>query len=102
MWIDEDVKSNPAAFAARKRGQPFICVDVTSRMLPGSQAGFRLPLRAPQGFAQSQWDLAFSGLCTPNRAQKLKVIPPAQHSGEPLHLVIDNTGLKLHDEKERK
>jgi hypothetical protein len=36
------------------------------------------------------------------RAQKLEVVLPAPRSGEPLHLVIDSTGLKLYSEGEWK
>lgn len=77
-------------------------------MLLGLKQVFRMPLRALQGFAQSQRDLAFSGLPVPNyttmslRAQKLEVVLPALHNGEPLHLVVDSTCLKLYGEGEWK
>ena len=106
MWIDEDVLTNPAASAARRRGRPCIYADAAIQMLLGLKQVFRLPLRTLQGFAQSQRDLAFSGLPVPNyttlsrRAQKLEVVLPAPRSGEPLHLVIDSTGLKLYGEGE--
>jgi Transposase DDE domain len=108
MWIDEGVLTNPAASAARRRGRPCIYADAAIQMLLGLKQVFRLPLRTLQGFAQSQRDLAFSGLPVPNyttlsrRAQKLEVVLPAPRSGEPLHLVIDSTGLKLYGEGEWK
>src|ERR1700738_4128033 len=108
MWIDESVLTNPAASAARRRGRPCIYADAAIQMLLGLKQVFRLPLRALQGFAQSQRDLAFSGLPVANYttlsrcAQKLEVILPAPRGGEPLHLVIDSTGLKLYGEGEWK
>lgn len=58
--------------------------------------------RALQGFAQSLRMLAFPSLPVPNyttlsrRAQTLKVALPAQRPHEPMHLVIDSTGLKVY------
>ncbi len=69
---------------------------------------FHLPLRALQGFAQSLRILAFPTLPVPNyttlsrRAQNLNVVLPVSRTGEPLHLVIDSTGLKLYGEGEWK
>jgi Transposase DDE domain len=75
-------------------------------MLVGLEQVFRLPLRALQGFAQSLRELAFADLPVPNystlsrRAQTLTVLLPALRSGEPLHLVVDSTGLKRYGEGE--
>ncbi|MFX1689704.1 IS5 family transposase [Paraburkholderia sp. A2RI-6] len=70
-------------------------------MLLSLKQVFHLPLRALQGFAQSLRKLAFPSLPVPNyttlsrRAQTLKVALPAQRPHEPMHLVIDSTGLKV-------
>jgi hypothetical protein len=67
-----------------------------------------LPLRALQGFAQSLRKLAFPSLAVPNyttlsrRAQTLKVALPTQRPNEPMHLVLDSTGLKVYGEGEWK
>jgi hypothetical protein len=77
-------------------------------MLLGLKQVFRLPLRALQGFAQSLRALGFAGLPVPNyttlsrRAQELKVALPAIRNGEPLHLLVDSTGVKLYGEGEWK
>lgn len=108
MWIGEGVLTDPAASAIRKRGRPRVYTCTTIHMLLALKQVFRLPLRALQGFAQSQRDLTFAGLPVPNyttlsrRPQKLEVFLPAPGSGEPLHLVIDSTGLKLYGEGEWK
>jgi hypothetical protein len=78
------------------------------QMLLGLKQVYRLPLRALQGFAHSLRELAFADLPVPNyttlsrRAQDLKVRLPALRSGEPLHLVVDSTGVKLYGEGEWK
>jgi hypothetical protein len=69
---------------------------------------YHLTLRAAQGFAQSLRELAFADLPVPNytilsrRAQDLRVALPMTSSGEPLHLVVDSTGVKLYGEGEWK
>ena len=69
---------------------------------------FHLPLRALQGFALSLRKLAYPGLPVPNyttlscRAQTMKVVLPTQRPNQPLHLVIDSTGLKVYGEGEWK
>ncbi|MCW5221515.1 hypothetical protein D5041_17685 [Verminephrobacter aporrectodeae subsp. tuberculatae] len=61
-----------------------------------------------QGFAQSLRQLAFPNLPVPNyttlsrRAQSLQVVLPALRPGDPLHLAVDNTGIKLYGEGEWK
>jgi hypothetical protein len=77
-------------------------------MLLGLKQVCRLPLRALQGFAHSLRELAFADLPVPNyttlsrRVQELKVRLPALRSGEPLHLVVDSTSVKLYGEGEWK
>jgi Transposase DDE domain len=108
MWIDESVLTNAVESGARKRGRPCIYADAVIQMLLGLKQVFRLPLRALQGFAQSLRELAFADLPVPNystlsrRAQTLTVLLPTLRSGEPLHLVVDSTGLKLYGEGEWK
>jgi hypothetical protein len=108
MWINEDDLIAPASCTTRQRGRPCLYADAVIQMLLGLKQVFRLPLRALQGFAQSQRDLAFSGLPVPNyttlsrRAQKLDVVLAIPASREPLHLVIDSTGLKVFGEGEWK
>ncbi|VWC52837.1 transposase [Burkholderia lata] len=65
---------------------------------------FRLPLRELQGFAQSLRELAFATLPVPNyttlcrRAQTLEVQLPIVDDGEPIHLMVDSTGVKVYGE----
>jgi hypothetical protein len=107
MWIDEKMCAAPAARTPR-RGHPVVYSDALIQGLLGLKQVFHLPLRALQGFAGSLRKLAFPDLPVPNyttlsrRAQDLEVVLPALRSGEPLHLVIDSTGLKVYGEGEWK
>lgn len=107
MWIDE------AALASMPdveptRGRPRLYSDALIQALLGLKTVFRLPLRALQGFAQSLRDLAFATLPMPNyttlcrRAQTLEVQLPIIRDGEPIHLVVDSTGVKVYGEGEWK
>lgn len=107
MWIDEGALScMPDAEPAR--GRPRLYSDALIQALLGLKTVFRLPLRALQGFAQSLRDLAFATLPVPNyttlsrRAQTLEVQLPILRDGEPIHLVVDSTGMKVYGEGEWK
>ncbi|KAF1013086.1 MAG: hypothetical protein E5299_01017 [Burkholderia gladioli] len=69
---------------------------------------YRLTLRVLQGFTQSLRDLAFPSLPVPNytmlcrRAKTLEVELPILRDNEPIHLVVDSTGLKVYGEGEWK
>lgn len=107
MWIDA------AALASMPdveptRGRPRVYSDALIQALLGLKTVFRLPLRALQGFAQSLRDLAFATLPVPNyttlcrRTQTLEVQLPIIRDGEPIHLVVDSTGVKVYGEGEWK
>lgn len=105
MWIDE-------AALARTSNSESTCVhprpygDARIQALLGSKTVFRRPPRALQGFAQSLRDLAFATLPVPNytalchRAQTLEVQLPIVRDGEPIHLVVGSTGVKVYGEGE--
>jgi len=69
---------------------------------------YRLPLRSTQGLLHSILQLMGLSLPTPHystlcrRRQKLQVALPVRAKAEPLHLVVDSTGLKLYGEGEWK
>ncbi len=108
MWVEESLLVPPAKAQSPKRGHPLVYTDALIQGLLGLKQVFHLPLRALQGFAQSLRTLAFPTLPVPNyttlsrRAQNLNVVLPVSRTGEPLHLVIDSTGLKLYGEGEWK
>ena len=107
MWIDQSFFAS-SGMGVSRRDRPCIYPDALIQMLLGLKQVFHLPLRALQDFAMSLRRLAYPELPVPNystlsrRAQDLEVILPALRSGEPLHLVVDSTGLKVFGEGEWK
>ena len=99
MWIDEAALAG-IPDAEPMRGRPRLYSDALIQALLGLKTVFRLPLRVLQGFAQSLRELAFATLPVPNyttlsrRAQTLEVQLPIVRDGEPVHLVVDSTGVK--------
>jgi Transposase DDE domain len=108
MWIDDSVLTDAPEPGTRKRGRPCVYAGAVIQILLGLKQVFRLQLRVLQGLEQSLRELAFAGLPVPNystlsrRAQKLEVVLPVLHNSEPLHLVVDSTGLKIYGEGEWK
>lgn len=108
IWMERDMWQRNTGGGAAKRGRPCVYADALIQMLLGLKQVFRLPLRALQGFAGSMNKLAFPDLPVPNyttlcrRARDLDVVLPTWRSGEPLHLVVDSTGLKVFGEGEWK
>ncbi|QRR06800.1 IS5 family transposase [Burkholderia sp. MS455] len=107
MWIDEAALASTLE-AGPTRGRPRLYSDALIQALLGIKTVFRLPLRALQGFAQSLRELAFATLPVPNyttlsrRAQTHEVQLPVIGDGEPIHLVVDSTGMKVYGEGEWK
>ncbi len=109
VWIDKNLLTPAPAADVSRRGRPIVYPDaVIQGLLLRLKQVFDLPLRALQGFAQSLPRLAFPNLSVPSyttlsrRAQSLQVISPALRPGDPLHLAVDSTGLKLYGESEWK
>ena len=89
-------------------GAPTTYSDLAIQALLTLKAVFCLPLRQTQGFAQSVLQLMASDLPIPSystlsrRAEQLEVALPHRAKDEPLHVVIDSTGLKIYGEGEWK
>jgi hypothetical protein len=109
LWIEQTTLE---AWSQNMRhgqvGSPTRYSDVAIQALLTLKAVFCLPLRQTQGFAQSLLQLMASDLPVPNyttlsrRAQTLEVALPRLCKAEPLHVVIDSTGLKIYGEGEWK
>ena len=118
LWMDESAINNwikkPRPGEKRRPGAQTVYSDMAIKCLLTVKAIFHLPLRATEGFARSVIALMrFSDKLskpprTPHystisrRAKKLHVDLGVHHSKEPLHLVVDSTGLKLYGEGEWK
>jgi len=108
MWIRESTFTGGSEAKPVTRGRPQVYSGTLIQALLTLKHVYHLTLRAAQGFVQSPRDLAFADLPVPNyttlsrRAQELQVTLPEMSSGEPIHLVVDSTGLKLYGEGEWK
>jgi hypothetical protein len=108
MWIDESAFKSGSEARAVKRGRPQVYSDAMIQAVLTLKHVYHLTLRASQGFVQSLRELAFADLPVPNyttlsrRAQELQVTLPEMSSGDPTHLVVDTTGVKLYGEGEWK
>ncbi|MEX3592002.1 MAG: IS5 family transposase [Burkholderia sp.] len=107
IWIDEAVLAR-IHDAIPTRGRPCLYGDALIQTLLGVKTVYRLTLRALQGFTKSLRDLAFPSFPVSNyttlclRAKTLDVELPILRDNEPIHLVVDSTGLKVYGEGEWK
>jgi Transposase DDE domain len=109
IWIEETTLQ---AWCQNMRegqvGSPTTYSDLAIQTLLTLKAVFSLPLRQTQGFAQSLLHLMAADLPIPNystlsrRAENLEVALPRRSKDEPIHVVIDSTGLKIYGEGEWK
>jgi hypothetical protein len=107
LWISEEVIETWKPAPTGKRGGQYDYSDLAIECLLILKSVYRLTLRATEGFARSLFDLMKLSLEVPNystlsrRGSSLEVSLPRQ-TKEPLHLVVDSTGLKVYGEGEWK
>lgn len=105
LWISDDARKGWLERGPRRRGHPVVFSDSAILTALTLRAVYRLPLRQTEGFLLSIFDLLGSNLPVPDystlslRARNLRVDLPRQAS-EPLHLILDSTGLKIRGEGE--
>jgi len=109
FWFSEDVITawNNQARSG-KRGRPKNYDETAILTMATLQEIFHQPLRQAEGFLRSIFELMkldlrvpdYSTLC--RRRAALEIELPTRHRGEPLHLVIDSTGMKVFGEGEWK
>lgn len=109
VWFAEDyVQQNWSVKPSGKRGAPQVYSNEAVQMLLMLKAVYKLPYRALEGFARSlmrQMDLDFripDHSTMSRRACRVKVNIPRKERSEPIHLVVDSTGLKIYGEGEWK
>ena len=108
VWLDEDVLRAWKYTGTHKRGAPLQYSTLAITCALPIRHLFRLPLRATEGFLQSVFALLNCSLPVPDyttlcrRARCLAVTLPCPRTEEPLHLVIDSTGVKVYGEGEWK
>jgi IS5 family transposase len=109
VWVSEDVLSawhNTARTG--RRGKPLDYTDTAILCMATLAEVYRLPLRATRGLLRSVIELLGVELSVPcyttlcRRRRTLEVALPRRHKSEPLHLVVDATGIKVYGEGEWK
>jgi IS5 family transposase len=109
VWISEDVLRawHNTAHTGR-RGKPADYTDTAILCRATLAEVYRLPLRATEGLTRSVVRLLGVELSVPDyttlcrRRRALEVELPRRSKSEPLHLVVDSTGLKVYGEGEWK
>lgn len=115
IWLDKESIAgwiDPQAHMHRTghRGRPRQYSAMAIQCMLTIRAVYHLPLRATVGFVESVFDLLgytrWLSVADPStlsrRAATLKVALPVSRPCEPLHLVVDSTGLKVYGEGEWK
>jgi Transposase DDE domain len=111
FWIDEEVLKRWRGPAAAHRGRRRLLSEEALQALFMLQSFFRLPLRALEGLCRSILTLLEVNLPVPDystlcrRRQTLEgqlLVAPCSRGEEPMHLVIDASGLKVFGEGEWK
>ena len=110
LWLCEDVAQQWYHQGEAKKGGQFIYANACIVLLLTLKVTFKLPFRQLEGFACSLMDLLKLGLRVPDysqicRRQKGLTVPMGLGKRllrEPLHLVIDSSGLKVYGEGEWK
>jgi IS5 family transposase len=109
VWVSGDVLSawhNTARTG--KRGKPSDYTDAAILCMATLEEIYRLPLRATEGLTCSIIRLLGIKLSVPDyttlcrRRRSLEVELPRRQRSEPLHLVVDSTGIKVYGEGEWK
>jgi hypothetical protein len=105
VWFKEDfLRQHWRGQSTGKRGAPLIYSDAATQVLLMLKAVFSLPYRSVEGLACSLMRLMGLKLPVPDhtqisrRASRLPVVISRKERQEPLHWVVDSTGLKIYAE----
>jgi hypothetical protein len=108
LWINPEVAK---AWKAKSDGLPHkqkVYSDLAIEVILSLKILFKLPLRATQGLAMDLIKLMKLDLSCPNystlsrRTKTLKIDLGVKKTGEPIHLLVDSTGIKVAGEGEWK
>ena len=109
LWVSDDALAAWRAHEqTRQRGRPRTYADAAILAMATLQEVYGLPLRGAEGLLRSVFSLmgcelpapCYTTLCRRRRA--LPVALPRRQKSEPLHLVVDSTGVKVYGEGEWK
>jgi hypothetical protein len=104
IWVDEQSLRlwQHTDGQPRRRGAQRVYSDLAITMMATLQAVYRLPLRATQGLLGSIFTLMKLSLRLPHystlarRRQTLVIRLPRLAASEPIHLLVDSTGIKVY------
>jgi IS5 family transposase len=108
VWMDEKTLQSWRYVGPKQQGAPIQYSEMAITCALSLRHLFHLPLRATEGFLHSIFALLDCPLPVPHyttlcrRARHLQVVLPHVSTNEPLHLVIDSTGIKVYGEGEWK
>ena len=109
LWINQAVLSTwRNTTRTGKRGKPADYTDTAILCMATLEEVYSLPLRATEGLTRSLIKLLGVELSVPcyttlcRRRRSLEVVLPRLSKSEPLHLVVDSTGIKVYGEGEWK
>lgn len=106
LWVEEETlaqwRHQPTEEQPRCRGAQRLYSDMAIMMMASLQQIYRLPLRATQGLLGSIFQMMQLELPLPHystlarRRRKLSIRLPRFSSSEPIHLLVDSTGIKVY------
>jgi IS5 family transposase len=109
LWLSDEIISQwRETKHTGKRGAPRIYTDTAILCMATLEEVYHLPLRATQGLMLSVIKLLGIKLAVPDyttlcrRRRSLEVALPRRKKQEPLHMVVDSTGIKVYGEGEWK
>lgn len=109
LWVSEDVLQAWHNHARTgRRGKPATYTDTAILCMATLEEVYCLPLRATQGLTRSVVKLLDVELSVPDyttlcrRRKSLSIELPRRKKSEPLHMVVDSTGIKVYGEGEWK
>ena len=109
VWFEQAyLENNWVAKSTGKRGAPKIYSDEAIQVMLTLKAVYKLPFRALEGFGRSLMRLMGLDFRIPDhsnlsrRGRDLTIQIPINKRLEPIHLVVDSTGLKIYGEGEWK
>lgn len=109
LWVSDDILALWRNHEkSGKRGKPRYYSDTAILCMATLQEVYHLPLRSTRGLMQSILKLLNLDLSVPDysilcrRRRTLHVTLPRRKSNEPLHMVVDSTGIKIFGEGEWK
>jgi IS5 family transposase len=109
FWVSQEVLASWRSHQRTgRRGRPQTYTDAAILCMASLQEIYRLPLRQTAGLLRSVVELLGLALPVPDyttlarRRQTLEVELPRRKPGQPLHMVVDSTGIKVYGEGEWK